>query len=151
MGWPLAQFQAAKAEKDDTRKLLHTINKASGDGAWAEMQLDKVFDKWWPELEEKLRAAADAKESGPETRSDRQILDETLELVRQIADVRLLSRPTIPEAETTIKRLIDDGLDWGDIVEYMARLGVPSVWCSKKVAQIAQAKLTASKATPQSE
>jgi hypothetical protein len=46
----LAQFQWTKAEKDNTKKLLHTINRA-----FREPIKNKVFDnafvKWWPDLE----------------------------------------------------------------------------------------------------
>src|SRR5260370_14606506 len=47
---PLAQFQATKAEKEDTRKLVHTINGAL-EGKLTDAQLNVAFEKWWPDLE----------------------------------------------------------------------------------------------------
>jgi len=54
---PLGHFQHTKPEKEDTRQLLHTINKAvGGDDPLPEKTLDAVFDQFWPELEKKLNA-----------------------------------------------------------------------------------------------
>lgn len=81
---PLAQFQLTKAEKEDTRKLLTTINRALGDSALKDEQLKKVFEKWWPDLEKQLRAIGEAGPEGaavPE-RSDRDILEEILSIAR---------------------------------------------------------------------
>jgi len=48
---PLGHFQHTKPEKEDTRQLLHTINKAvGGDDPLPEKTLDAVFDQFWPEL-----------------------------------------------------------------------------------------------------
>lgn len=55
---PLAQFQAAKSDKADTKKLVVTINKALGKQKLSEGALDATFEKWWPELESRLKAIA---------------------------------------------------------------------------------------------
>jgi hypothetical protein len=52
---PLAQFQCTKVVKDDMRKLVRTINKSLNETALTEAMIDKAFDRWWPELEERLR------------------------------------------------------------------------------------------------
>lgn len=80
---PLAQFQATRAQKDDTRELVHTINKGLGPSALKEGTLDQVFEKWWPDLEQRLGAihVSSAAASIPK-RTDRQILEEILELAR---------------------------------------------------------------------
>lgn len=83
---PLAQFQAVKFEERDMRKLVAAINEQLGAAALAEGVLDSVFDKWWPELEagvSKLRVAAPNKTSGP-TRSDRDLIEEVLGIVRDL-------------------------------------------------------------------
>ena len=51
---PLAQFQATKAKKEDTRKLILTINRALGTKARPEDKVNRAFDLWWPDLEVKL-------------------------------------------------------------------------------------------------
>ncbi|MCX9013096.1 MAG: toll/interleukin-1 receptor domain-containing protein [Candidatus Methanoperedens sp.] len=51
---PLEHFQHTKADKNDTRKLIYTINKALQEQALKEELLKTAFEKWWPDLEEKL-------------------------------------------------------------------------------------------------
>ncbi|MFX0196031.1 MAG: TIR domain-containing protein [Candidatus Hodarchaeota archaeon] len=51
---PLAQFQSTKADKEDTRRLLHTINRALDSKALSEQRLNTIFERWWPDLEGKL-------------------------------------------------------------------------------------------------
>jgi hypothetical protein len=52
---PLVQFQAAKAERDDTRKLILTINRAQGERELSTSHIDAAFEKWWPDFEQKLQ------------------------------------------------------------------------------------------------
>jgi hypothetical protein len=80
---PLAQFQPTKAEKDDVRELMHTINKSLGPSALGEGVLVQVFEKWWPDLEQRLGRipVGNAAISAPK-RTEKQILEEILELVR---------------------------------------------------------------------
>lgn len=79
---PLVQFQAAKANKQDTRKLLHTINRAQGERALAEDKINKAFDVWWDELEKRLKVIPSKQEKQRPKRAEREILEEILELVR---------------------------------------------------------------------
>lgn len=96
---PLAQFQASKAEKDDTRKLVRTINRALSKDALLDERLNKAFGVWWPELEERMRSISDVNETAGPQRSEREILEEILELVR--AQARTVFRaPTTLRART---------------------------------------------------
>lgn len=81
---PLAQFQLTKADKEDTRKLLDTINNALGESALKGEQLKRVFEKWWPDLEGQLQAieGARSEDAAPPRRTDRDILKEILSIVR---------------------------------------------------------------------
>ena len=84
---PLIQFNAAKADKDDTRRLINTINKACGDKSIPQDRVDKAFEVWWPRLGEKLeniRSATPIRKAERTKRTEREILEETLELVREI-------------------------------------------------------------------
>jgi Protein of unknown function (DUF4241) len=84
---PLIQFNAAKADKDDTRRLINTINKACGDKSIPHDRVDKAFEVWWPRLGEKLqniRNAIPIRKAERAKRNERKILEETLELVREI-------------------------------------------------------------------
>ena len=82
--WPLAQFQLTEANKDDTRKLLSTINDALEDNKLTAGDLDESFEKWWPDLEHDLKGIKPKVSESPK-RTDRELLEETLGVVRQLA------------------------------------------------------------------
>jgi hypothetical protein len=80
---PLSQFQAVGVDKAGTLKLVESINAASGEPMPPE-RVKRLFEKWWPDFETRI---TDAKKSSldkakPYRRSDREILDEVLQLVR---------------------------------------------------------------------
>ncbi len=81
--WPLAQFNLTKAEKADTLKLLMTINSALGDQKFNQNVLEEVFEKFWPDLDRELSAITLGQVTAPR-RSDHELLEEILYLVRQI-------------------------------------------------------------------
>lgn len=83
---PLTNFQAAKFNKEEMHKVISTINTQLGDAALGPKTLDTVFEKWWPDLDEKVKdvlskAPKDTKEK---VRGDRELLEEILTLARQI-------------------------------------------------------------------
>jgi predicted nucleotide-binding protein len=51
---PLVQFQAVTADKDGTRKLVLTLNRALGESSMREDILQQTFELWWPKLEDSL-------------------------------------------------------------------------------------------------
>lgn len=52
---PLGQFQALKADKDGTRRLVGVLNKALGRGRIDEQQLNYAFKALWQDLDRRLR------------------------------------------------------------------------------------------------
>src|ERR1035437_8403271 len=48
---PLSMFQATRADKEYTRKLIHAINRAVQDAPISDLDLDELFDTMWPSLE----------------------------------------------------------------------------------------------------
>jgi len=82
---PLVQFQAAEANEADTRRLVATINAALGPAALSERGLDRAFATWWPALEEVLKALPPGKPGARPARSERDLLEEVLALVRGLA------------------------------------------------------------------
>jgi hypothetical protein len=84
--WPLAQFQHTKAEKEDTRTLVHTIHQAVGSGL-SERQVNELFDETWTSLERCLREIPLAEEEPKPQRSPEDLLEEILELIRDQARV----------------------------------------------------------------
>jgi hypothetical protein len=81
----------ATINKSEILKLVRSINQGLGDKALGDTQLEKSFDKWWPDLEVQLaQAEAKLKEAAaiPQTiatRPTEDILSELLELTRSIA------------------------------------------------------------------
>ena len=84
MKGPLVQFQTTRGNKEDTLALIHTINCALPESL-PEKQIDKSFEVWWPDLEEKLQGINKVKKSPGVKRSDRDLLEEVLELARKQA------------------------------------------------------------------
>jgi hypothetical protein len=87
MSGPLSQFQAARFDKADIKRLVKLINEELAAQALESTVLDSVFEKWWPELEGKVAAtlkAPDIPQTGS-TRSDREVLEEVLVLVRDLS------------------------------------------------------------------
>jgi hypothetical protein len=82
---PVSQFQATEAEKEDTRKLVRSINQAYSASPLSQEQCDRAFERCWPELERHLTdimAAMSGHRQTAPARSDRAILEEVLEITR---------------------------------------------------------------------
>ena len=84
---PLALFQHTEFEKEDVRKLTHTINQAVEDAGERSLDVkrpDTIFDRFWPDLEEKLKEIVKIQsEVRKPIRTEREILEEILETVRK--------------------------------------------------------------------
>lgn len=96
---PLGQFQSTLFNKKDMFKLIQVINNEIGDGSLAADTLKSVFEKWWPELESKVERLLDTGSDShqSELRSDREVLEEILGLVRLESKER---KPNIVLSET---------------------------------------------------
>ncbi|MBZ5614155.1 MAG: toll/interleukin-1 receptor domain-containing protein [Acidobacteriia bacterium] len=79
---PLAQFQATKATKEDIHQLVKNLNKALGEHSMDEALVNRAFEMWWPELERKLKNLPSGETSLPPLRSDRELLEELVDLAR---------------------------------------------------------------------
>lgn len=79
---PLAQFQATRAKQDDVRKLIFTINNTLGDAKLPDSELSEAFEVWWPKLEVRISRAAELETSTEPVRTDRELLEEVLNIVR---------------------------------------------------------------------
>ena len=100
VGWPLAQFQLTKAGKDETLKLLHTMNIAQGnEESLPENRIDKAFEQWWPMLERDLAKISRSGNEVQSVRPDREILNEILELVRTASRETILDNQEVGEAK----------------------------------------------------
>lgn len=87
IGPPLSQFQHTRAEKNDFKRLVQSLNRFTEpdtDGAVRADVLDDTFEKWWPDFEEGLGNVPKASTpAAAEIRSDRDLLEEILALARR--------------------------------------------------------------------
>ena len=82
---PLGQFQHTKADENDTRQLVETINDAlPSENQLHPERLRKSFDMWWPRLDTEINATPPPDTALPDKRSEQSKLDEILEVVRSI-------------------------------------------------------------------
>jgi hypothetical protein len=51
---PLPQFQAVPSDKEGTKALVFTLNRALGEDAVKDGVLDKTFERWWSDLSDNL-------------------------------------------------------------------------------------------------
>jgi hypothetical protein len=109
VGPPLSQFQAVDAKEEGTLRLVLSINDAVGKPLADEEKAKRAFGHWWDDLEKML---AQIPHSVPrEIRSDRELLEEILEIVRQegIQDLtnvlgRILCFPNVKSIEVGQKQ-----------------------------------------------
>lgn len=93
---PLVQFQATTTARMDIYKLVKTVNSIC-ESPIAEPQLEKSFNKWWPDLE--VFFNEEIKETQGEImkevkRDPQELLEEILQLTRTIARSVPKSRPS---------------------------------------------------------
>ncbi len=96
---PILQFQSTIFDKDDIKKMLKTLNKASGENGISDMRLDNYFDVWYPTLENKLNdlkkevVSVEGQTKEQDYDHSSEILEEILELSRD--NQKLLRTPDI--------------------------------------------------------
>jgi hypothetical protein len=84
---PLSMFQATKANKNQTRDLIHTINKHLDATPVPDGRLESTFEKWWPDLEKILTTLPPPSEAPPPYPDTQEMVAELLELTRAMAPV----------------------------------------------------------------
>lgn len=107
---PLSQFQDVAADDEGTFKLVRSINDALGRPLAENEKLKRAFGHWWPDLKSQLGTIEHIEPS--EVRTDRDVLEEILELARQtgIRDLnnvlsRLLSSTNVRHVEVAPKQV----------------------------------------------
>lgn len=83
---PLGMFQATKADKEETRKLVHSINRAISDNPVPDKTLNAVFDAMWSDIEKVLTTLPEPVQKIETRRSTEEMVSEILELVRADAN-----------------------------------------------------------------
>lgn len=96
---PLGQFQAQEASEEGIRAIARSIN-AANEFPLVDAVLDRALDKWWPDIEAALQDARSRHDETTTTveRSDRELLEEVLDTVRDLASPRthFSSRNLVP-------------------------------------------------------
>lgn len=85
---PLTQFQTTLFNKTDVKKLVNSINNANTDNKLGDSVLNNVFNKFWPDLEQRVEtitAESIKREQTRAPRPDRDLLEEILDLSRSLA------------------------------------------------------------------
>jgi hypothetical protein len=107
---PLSQFQNVSADEEGTYGLVRSINDALGKPWPEEEKVRLVFQKWWSLLKEQLEAVQHIEPV--QIRSDRDLLEEMLDLARQagIRDLntllgQLLAAPHVLRVEVGQKQV----------------------------------------------
>jgi hypothetical protein len=80
---PLSMFQYTKSEKEDMRKLVHSINTAISAEPLPRDRLDDIFNTMWPQFDAKLSAMPAPEKMVNVTREPKEMINEILGLCRQ--------------------------------------------------------------------
>jgi hypothetical protein len=91
--FPLAQFQGVDANESGTRRLIETLNSALPDPI-ERQRLDRLFERCWPDLKGRLEQSAKIPIGATSARSDRELVEEMLALVRGLQKASLGRLPT---------------------------------------------------------
>ena len=123
---PLTQFQAALAEKEPTRDTIKSINTALGDEGLEASRLEKYFEIWWPELEKSLQIIPAGGGAAAPPRSEREILEEILSVVRQVSRQSIEELPDIQSRLRHLQSMSNRSLPSQGRRSIPSELGVPS-------------------------
>ncbi|MGD0293545.1 MAG: toll/interleukin-1 receptor domain-containing protein [Terracidiphilus sp.] len=107
---PLSQFQGTICDRKDTRSLVGTLNMALEKDALTEKNLDMVFDVFWPKLEKALEEIVSLKRPTRPVRTDRDIAEETLSIVRELIKQSPVNALNIPYSYITYPGQSSSGL-----------------------------------------
>ena len=101
---PLGEFQHTSPEKQDTFRLLNTINTALGTNPVPSDVLERAFDGWWPRFEKQLAAMPKAGEAAIVKRSPEDLLSEVPEIARVQVDLVRAIQTQMTHVEQTLYR-----------------------------------------------
>jgi len=85
---PLGMFQHTKANKEETRKLIRTINSSVSEDPVSDSNLSTIFERMWPDLERAIENMPSPDQVVETKRSVDEMLAEILELSRTAASSR---------------------------------------------------------------
>jgi hypothetical protein len=101
---PLSAFQHTSPDKQDTLRLLSTINAALGVDPVPSAILERAFYGLWPDFEKQLKAMPTAGEAAIVKRPTEDLVSEVLEIARAQADTVKGMQAQIRHVEETLNR-----------------------------------------------
>jgi hypothetical protein len=113
---PLGMFQATSATKEDTRALVLSINKAVGDSPVPDQNLEVIFERMWPDLEDKLARMPRSEQPAPKRQLD-DMVTEMLEIARAEGNSRKSMELQISRIQDTLNRGIFSQSRWNPFVQ----------------------------------
>jgi hypothetical protein len=122
---PLAQFQATRANRNEIRDLVRTINSALGLQGRSDHELDEAFEVWWPKLEQHLSHLPAESSSPLPQRPDRELLEEILAAVRDQA------RRSVPSSGSNVPLIENPGPDSFEVTLRKDSEALPGVYRAK--------------------
>ena len=111
---PLGKFQHTVAEKEDVFKLLMSVNKRLSDVGGEPLDIEILrenFERYWPDLEGKLKVAEGVGDLVEKPREERAILLEILETVRNQQRIAKLTRDNIAHHSSSLSPQV-----WGLVI-----------------------------------
>jgi hypothetical protein len=133
---PLKQFQFTSFDQREVKQLIVTINSKIKEGKLEQKTLDRVFEKWWPDLFDRVSSIL-AKEDAPAKpiREDRELFEEILLLTRSTnaslqqlipnIDFQVSSPTPPPTSEMTVGYLpgsTGSFVDWTQLLHQFANI-----------------------------
>lgn len=98
---PLGMFQATRATKEDSRKLIQTINASVSDDPLGEEDFDEIFEAMWPSLHTTIKSLPLIEPTKTVRRKAEDMIAEILEIVRAEAN---RSRVEVVQMQPTIEQ-----------------------------------------------
>ncbi|HLX73040.1 MAG TPA: toll-Interleukin receptor [Verrucomicrobiae bacterium] len=100
---PLSQFNWTRPVKADMAKLVETINAVDKDKALPAERLTKAFERWWPDFEERFKAAKKGlTTTATAKRNPEEMIEEILTTVRAIhSNIQTSVAPSLFETEAS--------------------------------------------------
>ena len=117
---PLAQFQHSSLEEEDFFKLLLSMNEVLGEDGLEIQRLKRVYENFWPSLKKRAEGIlneVDTNLAHQNIRSDREILEEILDLSRSLAQTSIrtdIFKSGTPNETVLIPGMIVDHPTFGD-------------------------------------
>jgi len=101
---PLGMFQWTNPTKEDTRALVRTVNTAVSDSPVPVPNLDFLFDRMWPDLEQRLATMPKSEQPVAPTRSVNDMVTELLEISRAQFNNTISMQDKLSNLENIVNR-----------------------------------------------